>query len=70
MTNSDLSFWFQWYLHYYEAGIFSLEHLKEKLKKLESVEHEWANHCNRKSYYMSVKALRMIIDKIQKETNK
>lgn len=65
--NRDLSWWIEWYTDCYKMGAFSLEHLKEKLSDLESVESEWANHINRNLYYNSVKALRIVIDKINKE---
>lgn len=63
--NSDTSFWIEWYMDAYKNSIFSLEYLKEKLAQLESVEREWENHRNYKSYYASVEALRIVIRRIE-----
>jgi hypothetical protein len=65
--NSDLSFWIEWYTDCYEMGLFSFWDLRDKLSKLKSVESEWENHRNYKSYYNSVEALRIVIDRIDKE---
>ena len=64
---SDLSFWIEWYSDCYATGTFSFWYLKDKLALLESVESEWANHRNYRSYYASVDALRIVIDRIDKE---
>ncbi len=63
--DSDTSFWIKWYTDYYKDGIFSLEHLKEKLCQLKSVESEWENYRNYKSYYASVDALKVVIWRIE-----
>lgn len=68
-NKSDLSFWIEWYTDNYNDGIFSLEHLEEKLIELESVEDEWKDNIYCYSYYNSVKALRMVINKIKEEIN-
>lgn len=65
--NSDLSFWIEWYTDNYKTGIFTLEHLEEKLIELESVEDEWKNNLYARSYYNSVKALKIVINKIKEE---
>ena len=63
--DSDTSFWVKWYTDYYKDGTFSLEHLKEKLRQLESVESEWVNHRNHKSYSSSVDALKIVLWRIE-----
>lgn len=68
---SDLSFWIDWYSDCYATGTFNFRYLKDKLTLLESTESEWANHTNHSSYYASVEALKIVIDKInKKEINK
>ena len=63
---SDLSFWIEWYTDNYRVGVYTISHLSEKLKALESLECEWASHRDYRSYYASVDALRIVIDKIIK----
>ena len=63
--DSNTAFWVKWYTDYYKDGIFSLEHLTEKLRQLESVESEWVNHRNHKSYSSSVDALKIVIWRIE-----
>ena len=63
---SDLSFWIEWYTDNYRVGICTISNLSEKLKELESLECEWASHKDYRSYYASVDALRIVIDKIIK----
>lgn len=65
--NSDLSFWIEWYTDNYNDGIFTLEHLEEKLIELESVEDAWKNNLYYYSYCNSVKALGIVINKIKEE---
>ena len=63
---SDSLFWVNRYIHYYQIGIYSLEHLKEKLRKLKSVEDEWLHHRNWLSYINCVNALELVINRIEK----
>ena len=67
MSNSDISYYIEWYTDNYKDGTFSLEYLKEKLALLESVEHKWANHRNYNSYYASVDALKIVIRRIEND---
>ena len=66
-SESTLSFFVEWYTDCYTTGAFSFWYLKDKLALLESVEPEWTNHRDYRSYYASVDALKIVIDRIDKE---
>ena len=67
ISNRPLTTYEQFYSIYKQAylnKIYTISHLVEKLKKLESVESEWVHHRDYGSYKASVNALRKIIDDI------
>ena len=64
---SRVAFYVEFYMDAYQCGIFSLAHVKLKLKELEEVRSQWEEHINYVSYLASVEGLREVIAKIEEE---
>ena len=65
---SSVAFYVEFYMDAYQCGIFSLAHLKLKLKEFEEVRSQWEKHLNYASYLASVEGLREVIAKIEEKT--